>query len=181
MTSVLSRGGYCSAKYITEKEDISTPAGRGMTSLVPKGDRVSEAFYASQALINVDPRHVRFAPYTEREETENSMILRAPYLALGNGYARAMSIMDAARLQAWLAYHSRAIDSSLDILLLNKHLTGLVPGNLVYDRERDIFLLADFYYSSDAETGLFEIRRETQKYLGSLGPTINPPPNAMMM
>ena len=180
MTSVLSRGGYCSAKYITEKEDIFIPAGRGMTSLVPKGDRVSESFYASQALINVDPRHVRFAPYTEREETESSIILRAPYLALGNGYARAMSILDAARLQAWLAYHSRTIDSSLDILLLNKHLTGLVPGNLVYDRERDIFLLADFYHSNDAETGLSEMRRETQKYLGS-PLTMNPPPNAIMM
>lgn len=137
MTSLLARGGICSAIYVSQEEDISTPPGRGMTSLVPKDNKVSQAFHLSERLWSSDPNHTRFAPYSHRDETESSVILRAPYLALGDGHKRAMSISNEAKLQAWLEYHGRTIDTSLDMLLFNEQLSGLVPNSLVYDRERE--------------------------------------------
>lgn len=183
MTTILSRGGMCSARYIAGKEEFSIGAGRGMTSLIPKGSKVSEAFPAAEILLSIDPRHVRYAPYTEREETDSSIILRAPYLSVGNGSSRAMEISDCARFQAWMEYNKGAIDGSLDKLLLDKRLRGIVPTSLIYDRERDIFLLGDFILCKEQaiEDDLAAFRSGVQKYLGTLGPTINPPPNAMMI
>ena len=151
-----------------------------MTTLVPKGNKVSEAFYKAEALIGFDPMHVRFAPYTVREETDMAIILRADYLAVGDGYARSMAITDSAKCYAWIEYHMRTIDESLDTLLINANLHGLVPSNIVYDRERDIFLLADFYVSEQVERRLEDMKLAAQKYFAGLSPTRNPPPNAIM-
>lgn len=151
-----------------------------MTTLVPKGSRVSEAFYKAEALICSDPLHVRFAPYTIREETDMAIILRADYLAVGDGYARSMAISDSAKSHAWIEYHMRTIDASLDSLLVNPALRGLIPSNIVYDRERDIFLLADFYVGDQVERRLEDMKLAAQKYFAGLAPTRNPPPNAIM-